>query len=135
MKRTHGQSNPKTAEYTAWVNMKRRCYDKNRECYPDYGGRGIIVCEEWLQSFEAFFKDLGPRPSNQHSLDRIDVNGNYCTENCRWSTKDIQQNNRRCSIYTQSMTIQDWEKATGLSRQVFYDRLEAGWQIGQAITG
>lgn len=90
---THKKSG--TPEHRAWLSMKRRCENKNSDHYDKYGGRGINVCEEWGNSFESFLRDMGLRPTDQHSLDRVDVNGNYCKENCRWATKEEQANNKR----------------------------------------
>src|SRR6266487_1181524 len=87
-----------TPEYDAWQNMKSRCYDKNRKQYKDYGGRGILVCERWLNSFENFISDMGIKPSAKHSLDRFpDKNGNYEPANCRWANFYEQSRNTRKS--------------------------------------
>ena len=85
--------------YGSWRAMKRRCYDESNKVYHNYGGRGIKVCDRWLNSFENFYKDMGERPSKNHSIDRIDVNGNYTPENCRWATMTEQQCNKRNNKY------------------------------------
>ena len=84
----------RTKEYTAWVSMKQRCYNPNNIIYHRYGGRGIKICERWLNSFEAFYEDVGPAPSSEHSIDRIDNNGNYEPSNVKWSTQFEQAHNR-----------------------------------------
>lgn len=94
---THGaKSNGKvTPEYRSWASMKNRCNNPKDKAYYRYGGRGITVCKEWSVSFEKFLKDVGIRPSNYHSLDRINNNGNYEPGNVRWATAKQQANNRR----------------------------------------
>lgn len=80
--------------YPTWRGMRARCYNKGSTGYARYGGRGIKVCGRW-NDFEAFLKDMGDPPSDQHSLDRIDVNGDYTPENCRWASWSLQMHNRR----------------------------------------
>jgi hypothetical protein len=85
-------------EYRAWAGMRTRCSNPSNSRWADYGGRGIRVCDRWQTSFENFRADMGPRPSAEHSLDRIDVNGNYEPDNCRWATKRQQAQNVRTNV-------------------------------------
>lgn len=92
---THGHTKKgQSTEYKAWSNMISRCTNSNTTYYDNYGGRGISVCDRWL-SFENFLSDMGLKPSPKHSIDRIDVNGNYEPSNCRWATMNQQARNTR----------------------------------------
>jgi hypothetical protein len=94
---THSMS--KSKEYRKWLSMKQRCYNQKHTSYPNYGGRGIAVCDSWKNSFENFYADMGPCPSGLE-LDRIYVNGNYEPGNCRWATDSEQSNNKRKIVRT-----------------------------------
>lgn len=100
VKTSHGMSRhrggaPSAPEYNSWCGMIARCENPNAPKYADYGGRGITVCDRRRDSFETFFEDMGPRPTPGHSIDRIDVDGNYEPGNCRWATAKVQANNQR----------------------------------------
>jgi len=89
-----GENEHITAEYRAWAEMKRRCYNSRCGCYMRYGGRGIIVCSRWLLSYRLFLQDMGRKPSVKHSIDRINNDGNYEPTNCRWATPHEQAVNK-----------------------------------------
>jgi hypothetical protein len=118
---THGlcTGRKRPAEYGSWSMMKVRCYNKNSQKYSDYGGRGITVCDRWLNSFVNFYNDMGKKPSANHSLERIDNNGNYCPENCKWGTRYEQANNKRnnvkLNIDGKEMTITEAAKLKNLT--------------------
>lgn len=124
---THGLSN--TREWRIWRGMRGRCDNPNNPAYKHYGGRGIAVCDRW-QTFENFYADMGPRPSEAHSIDRIDNNGPYSPENCRWATIHEQQNNRRSNVYLtlngETKTMKQWATHYGISYAVVKMRREAG---------
>lgn len=88
-------TNSPISEYGIWRAMKARCYNSKVQHYNRYGGRGIQVCKRWLNSFKNFLKDMGKRPSNKYSIDRINNDGNYTPFNCRWATSLVQRHNRR----------------------------------------
>ena len=96
---THGastkQHNYRSPEYRAWIAMKGRCYNPATTRFAYYGGRGVSVCDRWRHSFSDFLADMGPRPSPDHSVDRIDANGHYEPTNCRWATRAEQHANMR----------------------------------------
>lgn len=95
IKHGHTRRGKWTAEYQAWCSMRGRCCCPTNRGFSDYGGRGIKICERWLASFEAFYEDMGKRPSRRHSLNRIDNDGNYEPENCEWALPVTQSNNTR----------------------------------------
>lgn len=85
----------KSPTYKSWISAKQRCVNAHNHNYKNYGGRGITMCDRWINSFANFLFDMGERPSKDYTLDRIDCNGNYEKSNCRWSDKKTQANNRR----------------------------------------
>jgi hypothetical protein len=127
------------AERSAWCNAIERCTNKNHAAYRHYGGRGIQVCKRWSESFEAFLKDLGPRPSPKHSLDRFpDNNGNYEPGNVRWATwKEQRRNSRQNQWLTfqgQTKTIAEWVEITGIRHSTILGRINRGWTVKEILT-
>ncbi len=131
---THGMCG--TPEYIAYGNMKMRCYNPNDARYSDYGGRGIKVCERW-HKFENFLADMGLKPSPAHSLDRIDFNGDYCPENCRWETDLIQAQNRRpvrfLTLKGETLPISEWARRMKILPGQIIRRIRYGWTVEQAL--
>lgn len=139
-KRTHGNTcgRKPTPEYKSWQMMKRRCTDPEDKRWPRYGGRGISVCAEWLNDFEAFLAHVGPRPSAKHSLDRIDTNGNYEVGNVRWALPEVQMQNRDdvhlITLNGETLCLAEWCRRTGLKHNAVIRRLNAGWSAERALT-
>lgn len=132
----HGKAG--TPEWNAWMSMFSRCYDPNNKRYSRYGGRGIKVCERWNGSFENFLSDMGPRPSNKHTLDRLDNDGNYEPGNCGWRTKTQQNNNRgsynvRIQVGDRDLTLAEWSRETGVSEACMTYRRSIGWTPEQIV--
>ena len=127
-----------TPEFKAWQRMLGRCFLSTDHKYSDYGGRGITVCDEW-KSFSTFLSDMGTRPSAEHSLDRINVNGDYCPENCRWATLDQQANNKRRTIVLGYQgivrTLSDWARVLELPSRLFRERYWRGWTTEEILFG
>lgn len=137
---THGQTRGGyTAEYRAWLHLRNRCYNENVPDFHNYGGRGITVCERWRNSYEAFFADMGRRPSSKHTIDRIDTNGNYEPSNCRWATQITQQNNKRSNFIVsfsgREMTLKEACREVGLNYQFIWLRIQRyGYTLQEAVS-
>jgi hypothetical protein len=136
---THGHNGVhRSSEYKAWCNMIQRCTAPTNNNYQNYGGRGIQVCPEWLNSFSAFIADIGLKPTPRHSLDRKDVSGNYEPGNCKWSTKREQMNNTRRNRFLtfmgQRRTVTEWCRELNLKHSAINCRLHDGWEVERALT-
>lgn len=115
----HGQSGVnRTKEYIAWGNIIDRCENKTHKHYEKYGGRGIVICDRWRNSYELFLDDMGAAPSKKHSIERLNVDGNYDPTNCVWATAKEQANNRRNNVIAEyngeSNTLMYWCEKLGL---------------------
>jgi hypothetical protein len=135
-RKTHGLT--RTQEYKIWARMKGRCNNPDDGDYPEWGGRGIIVCERWNSSFENFLADMGERPTPKHSIDRYpDNDGNYEPTNCRWATSKEQANNRRnCRVVSyrgQSVSLKQAVTMAGTNYAAVQARLKNGWDTIAAI--
>jgi hypothetical protein len=116
---THGMTG--TPVHWTWKSMMQRCYNKNNPSYPDYGGRGIVVCDEW-HDFNKFYADMGPRPEGM-TLDRVDVNGIYEPGNCRWASHKIQSRNKRNSLRIEGIELKYLAEELGMEYSTLYARL------------
>lgn len=138
LNKKHGDAN-KTRLYRIWLRMKQRCSNSNVKEFHYYGGRGITVCEEWMNDFKTFREWAEKSGYNDElTLDRIDVNRGYEPSNCRWATKEQQANNMRTSrLITydgKTDTISNWSKEVGISSSAIRRRLQLGWSIEEALT-
>ena len=131
--RTHGMT--KTSIYAIWDSMIQRCTNPNRKDYFKYGGRGIVVCNEWM-TFENFISDMGERPIGL-SLDRIDNNGNYDKANCRWATATQQgrnqSTNRLITFNNVTRCISEWAEVLQMNKNSLEARFRRGWSVDKAF--
>jgi len=138
MRKKHGHFG--TPTYVSWIEMRRRCYDKNRKEYPRYGGRGIRVCAAWNDTdtgFAAFLRDMGPRPDREHTIGRRDSTKDYTPENCRWETVAQQNDNKSTTIRLTyaglTLTLATWVRLCGVPRATLYDRHRRGWSDADVL--
>lgn len=126
-----------TPEHRCWFLMRSRCYNKNLAHYKNYGAKGIVVCDRWLESFQNFFDDMGKKPSPKHSIERLDSRGNYCPENCVWADRITQNNNTSRNhwllVNGERKTIAQWARARGISKNTIMKRLRSGWAQEKAV--
>ena len=134
--RKHGMS--RTRVYSIWRAMKNRCYLKSDPSYHAYGGRGITVCDRWRDSFENFYADMGDPPSEAHTIDRRENDGNYERDNCRWATNVEQANNRSSNLVLEisgeKATLAEWSRRSGIPSTTIRERLMRGWTPERLLT-
>lgn len=128
----------KTPGYQAWVGMRNRCHNPKQLSYQNYGARGIEVCDRWIESFENFIEDMGC-PGEGQSLGRIDNEGNYCPENCRWEDAVTQASNKRntrnITAFGKTQTAAKWGRETGLKSSTIVKRIDVwGYSPEEAVT-
>ena len=134
---THGRTG--TYLHRTWGLIIQRCENPNNPSYGRYGGRGIRVCKRWRESFEAFLEDMGERPSDSHTVERENNNGNYEPGNCYWATRTEQARNRRSSRLIEfdgkAMTAAEWGEVTGIGSWNIRQRIDRyGWPVEKALT-
>lgn len=133
---THGMTG--TPLYKIWVGIKTRCSNPRVQEFKNYGGRGIMMCARWRDSFEAFVEDMGPRPTSKHSIERVDNDGNYEPDNCIWLEKRLQGRNTRRTMWLEfrgrRLRLSEWANEVGLRPRTLYQRLERGWSLKKALT-
>jgi len=132
------KNSSRLSEYKSWKNMIYRCHNQKKDNYNAYGGRGIIVCERWLKSYDDFIEDMGLKPTQTHTIDRIDNHNGYFKENCRWATPRQQQNNRRCNRIIKYMgekrTASEWALFFNIPIGTVFDRLNKGFNLKRVFS-
>ena len=140
MNYTHGYGSTKNRLYRIWANMKSRCYNPKASRFEHYGGKGITICDEWYNRFQAFHDwAISHGYSDELSIDRIDVNGNYEPGNCRWEIPKTQSNNlsvnRKITFNGITRTLSEWATITGINRRTIAARIDLhGWSVERALT-
>ena len=140
IKTTHGESRCHqvvSREYGIWSSIKTRCYNTKFRWYHRYGGRGILMCDRWKDSYENFISDMGRSPIDKPTIERRNNNLGYCPDNCVWGTWDEQANNRSnnrpITSDGETRNISAWAKLSGNSTQCINARLKVGWDMKRAI--
>jgi len=127
-----------TPEYRVWSGMKNRCNNPNSEHWLSYGGRGINICDRWVNSFENFLEDMGKKPFKTAQIDRINNDLGYFKENCKWSTPKENSRNKRDSVYILhngvTLHVKDWQDNIGIASTTIKARIKTGWTIDKAMT-
>lgn len=137
---THGdtRNGKRTTEFKAWQAMKTRCNNPNFNGYKYYGGRGIKVCDRWLEGFENFLCDMGRKPSDEYSLERKNGELGYYPENCKWATRIEQLNNTRQNRFLEwdgkRMTVAQWGREIGIRGKTLRERIRKGYSVKEALT-
>jgi len=131
----HGMAG--TSIYTSWSMIVQRCTNPKNKAFDRYGGRGIKACDRWLK-FENFLADMGERPTPQHSIDRIDNDLGYSPENCKWSTRKEQANNKRnnrpITFDGETLNLNQWMAKLGMKTSTFFSRLNNGWTLEKTLS-
>ncbi len=132
----HGMT--KNITYNSWYAMKQRCTNTNSKCFDRYGGRGILVNIEWGENFTSFLRDMGERPSRNHTLERKNNDGPYCKENCKWATRLEQARNRDCAlVFTflgKSKCLKEWAEYLGIKYMTVYSRYSRGLSLKKILS-
>lgn len=135
LKLSHGQC--RSRSHVSWSGMIQRCHNPDNPSYARYGGRGVVVCDRWRQSFSDFLKDMGDCPTG-HSIERVDNEGPYSPDNCVWATPTTQNRNKRSNVYLTfqgiTRTVAEWASVLNLPASTLYSRLARGWTVQEALT-
>lgn len=130
----HGKR--RTLTYEVWAALKQRCLNPRCKDYKYYGGRGIKLCKDWMD-FGIFLADMGEKPGN-HSIERIDTNGDYCKSNCMWIKKSLQnrnkRNNKKLTFMDKTQTAIEWAEQSGIAYGTLQARLRYGWTVEDALS-
>lgn len=136
----HGNGAARANGYTSWVGMRNRCYCTTDKNYAQYGGRGITVCDRWMDEnngYLNFIADIGNRPTDKHSVERINVNGNYEPSNCKWATATEQNNNKSDNTFlthkNETKTISQWAREMDIPHRTIRARIRYNWSVEDVL--